>query len=75
MPCCFCAVLCCAVVSLRVAAGEENKELWKAHDATELVKTYSGPPLPTLIDTGSADNFLEREVRAGQLGSSCWLVG
>jgi S-formylglutathione hydrolase len=46
-----------------LAVGEENKELWKAHDATELVKSYSGPPLPTLIDTGSADNFLEREVR------------
>lgn len=49
--------------------GEDNKELWKAHDATELVKSYSGPPLPTLIDTGSADTFLQREVskRAGLL--------
>lgn len=43
--------------------GEDNKEVWKAHDACELVKGYSGPPLPTLIDTGSADNFLERELK------------
>jgi hypothetical protein len=35
-------------------AGEDNKELWKAHDATELVKGYSGPPLPTLVDTGKS---------------------
>lgn len=51
-------VLCCAVP----CAGEDNKELWKAHDATELVASYKGPELPTLIDTGTADNFLEREV-------------
>lgn len=33
-------------------AGEENKALWLAHDATELVGQYKGPPLPMLIDTG-----------------------
>lgn len=42
--------------------GEDNKELWKAHDASELVKLYQGPSLPALIDTGSADNFLEVQV-------------
>lgn len=37
---------------LCVIAGEDNKELWAAHDATELVKKYQGPSLPTLVDTG-----------------------
>lgn len=43
--------------------GEDNKELWKAHDATELVKSYSGPALPTLVDTGSGDSFLEVQLK------------
>eukprot|EP00775_Hariotina_reticulata_P002117 gene2117-2436_t len=46
--------------------GEDNKELWKAHDATELVKSYHGPPLPTLIDTGTADTFLEAQAGINQ---------
>lgn len=33
-------------------------EAGKAHDATELVASYTGPKLPILIDQGSADNFL-----------------
>lgn len=56
---CMCWCMC-------VPAGEDNKELWRAHDACELVKSYKGPALPTLIDTGSADTFLEREVRNQQ---------
>lgn len=47
---------------LFLQSGDDNKELWRAHDACELVKGYQGPPLPTLIDTGSADNFLEVQV-------------
>ena len=82
LPCCamLChAVPCCAMLchaTLCVSVGEENKELWKAHDATELVKSYSGPALPTLVDTGSADNFLEREVRqtTGSTSFVDWLV-
>ncbi|XP_033760240.1 S-formylglutathione hydrolase-like isoform X1 [Pecten maximus] len=41
----------------------ENKDDWKAYDATELVKQYNGPPLEIHIDQGKADNFLP----AGQL--------
>lgn len=53
----------CLVSLLILSPGEDNKELWRAHDACELVKGYKGPPLPTLIDTGSADNFLQVQVR------------
>lgn len=37
--------------------GEENKELWKEYDATELAKKYKGPPSEILIDVGKADEF------------------
>ncbi|XP_064639065.1 S-formylglutathione hydrolase-like isoform X2 [Lineus longissimus] len=38
----------------------EDREAWKAYDATELVKGYKNKdtPLVLLIDQGSADNFL-----------------
>jgi len=36
---------------------------WKAYDATELLKSHTGPAFPLLVDVGSADNFLA----AGQL--------
>jgi S-formylglutathione hydrolase len=35
-----------------------DKETWKQYDATELVKSYNGPPLQIIIDQGSADKFL-----------------
>ena len=38
-----------------------NIEAGKAHDATELVATYSGPKLPILVDQGSDDNFVTAE--------------
>ncbi|KAF7540535.1 hypothetical protein G7Z17_g12172 [Cylindrodendrum hubeiense] len=37
----------------------ENKEEWKKHDATELVKGWKGP-LNALIDVGTADNFYKQ---------------
>jgi len=33
-------------------------EAGKAHDATELVSSYTGPKHPILIDQGAADDFL-----------------
>jgi hypothetical protein len=53
------------LLSLLATAGEDNKELWKAHDATELVKAYSGPALPTLVDTG-------RSCRGSSSSSVMW---
>lgn len=37
----------------------EDKSAWKEYDATELVKSYNGPPLEFLVDQGAADNFLK----------------
>ncbi|KAJ3116069.1 hypothetical protein HK098_006716 [Nowakowskiella sp. JEL0407] len=54
----------------------QDREQWKLYDSTELVKSYSGPKLPILIDQGSEDNFLkvqllpENFVGAATLNSS-----
>lgn len=37
--------------------GDDDKEQWKQWDACELLRAYSGPKLPCLVDTGTADNF------------------
>ncbi|GFR74784.1 S-formylglutathione hydrolase [Elysia marginata] len=39
----------------------DDKDAWKAYDATVLVKSYDGPPLDILIDQGAADNFLTQK--------------
>lgn len=51
--------------------GEGWQEAGKAYDATELVKGYSGPQLPVLIDTGADDEFLQTQVGAAG-GCVCW---
>lgn len=56
-------------------AGEADKELWAAHDASELVKRFAGPPLPALIDTGTADSFLERELKPGAFEAAAKQAG
>jgi len=38
----------------------EDKEAWKAHDATELVKGWKGKGFKTLIDVGTGDKFYEQ---------------
>jgi S-formylglutathione hydrolase len=40
----------------------EDRQAWKAYDATELVKT-AGEKLPLLIDQGGADEFLQTQLR------------
>lgn len=42
--------------------GEADTEGWKQYDATELASSYSGPKLDVLIDTGTEDEFLQREL-------------
>ena len=37
-------------------------EAGKAYDATELAKTYAGPAIDVLVDQGSADGFLEKQL-------------
>ncbi|KAK9907708.1 hypothetical protein WJX75_008553 [Coccomyxa subellipsoidea] len=41
----------------------DHLEEWKQYDATELVKDYSGPPRSILIDVGTADDFLEKQLK------------
>jgi S-formylglutathione hydrolase len=38
----------------------EDKEVWKKHDATELLKGWKGGAFETLIDVGTADNFYKQ---------------
>ncbi|KZF25067.1 S-formylglutathione hydrol [Xylona heveae TC161] len=40
--------------------GESAQEKWKEHDATELIKKWSGGPLDILIDVGTGDNFYKQ---------------
>lgn len=41
--------------------GEEDKEAWKKHDATELVNGWKkGKPLNMLVDVGTGDNFYKQ---------------
>ncbi|KAJ5238723.1 hypothetical protein N7468_003342 [Penicillium chermesinum] len=40
--------------------GEDQQEKWKEHDATELIKKWSGGPLDILIDVGTGDNFYKQ---------------
>jgi len=41
----------------------DNVENWKKYDATELARNYSGPKIDILVDQGSADNFLEIQLK------------
>ena len=48
----------------------ENREEWLKHDANELMK-ISKMSIPMLIDQGSADDFLERELSFKQFEAIC----
>lgn len=41
--------------------GADNTELWKQHDATELVAKYNGPTPDILIDVGKGDGFYQQK--------------
>lgn len=49
--------------------GEENKEAWKGHDATELIrKVERGEELKVLVDQGTGDQFYkEGQLRTEEL--------
>ncbi|KAJ5809329.1 uncharacterized protein N7503_001547 [Penicillium pulvis] len=40
--------------------GDDQQAKWKEHDATELIKKWSGGPLDILIDVGTGDNFFKQ---------------
>lgn len=52
----------------------QNSELWKAYDASELIQTN---PFPSciLIDQGTADNFLEKQLMPQVFEQACDRVG
>lgn len=41
--------------------GDKESSDWAAWDATELVKTYNGPPLELFLDQGTEDNFYKQK--------------
>ena len=50
-------------------------EAGKAHDATELMATYSGPKTPILIDQGTSDEFLEPQLMPKNFQAACFKAG
>jgi len=52
----------------------DDRETWRAYDATELVKTAS-ERLPILIDQGTADQFLETQLRPEAFSAACAEAG
>lgn len=52
----------------------EDRETWKAWDATELVAS-AGERLPLLIDQGEADEFLATQLQPQLLQDACAAVG
>jgi len=49
----------------------DNKDLWKEYDATCLVQNYSGPQAELLIDVGTADEHLEKQLMPENLEQAC----
>jgi S-formylglutathione hydrolase len=52
----------------------EDREAWKRYDATELVRTTQHPA-PILIDQGTADGFLEEQLRPELFQKACEEAG
>lgn len=52
----------------------EDREAWKRYDATELVKTRRHPA-PILIDQGTADGFLEEQLKPQLFSAACAEAG
>jgi S-formylglutathione hydrolase len=51
----------------------EDREAWKAHDATELMKAQQKPPYPggILVDQGLDDKFLAEQLRPELFEAAC----
>jgi S-formylglutathione hydrolase len=51
--------------------------LWKAHDATELMRQQETPPYPSgiLVDQGTEDEFLHSQLHPAALMDACNAVG
>jgi S-formylglutathione hydrolase len=55
----------------------DNRERWRAHDATELVSALTDAPdwPPILVDQGLADQFLETQLQPQLFEAACRRVG
>lgn len=49
----------------------DDEEAWKAFDTVELVRRYNGPPIRLLVDQGTADGFLNDQLKPWALKSVC----
>ena len=52
-----------------------DQDVWKAYDATELIKIYADPSRPILIDQGTKDSFLENQLMPDKFVEACQAVG
>jgi S-formylglutathione hydrolase len=52
----------------------DDRAAWKRHDATELVRQQQHPR-PILVDQGTADSFLERELQPELFVETCRAAG
>lgn len=55
--------------------GECDKEAWKRYDASEAMRVYKGPQVPMLVDTGSADSFLQTQLHPEALEAAAKEAG
>lgn len=53
----------------------ENKEEWKKHDTVELILAGKKHPQPLLVDQGTADEFLEKQLLSFHLREACQAKG
>jgi len=53
----------------------DDEASWKAHDATELIKQYTGPELHFLVDQGLADNFYPAQLLPENFEKACQDAG
>ncbi|WP_281411930.1 S-formylglutathione hydrolase [Motiliproteus sediminis] len=52
-----------------------DREQWRAWDACELLRQFSAPVLPLLVDQGEADPFLTEQLQPQQLEAACRASG
>lgn len=53
----------------------DDRELWKEHDATELILAGRAHPNPMLVDQGTEDGFLEQELLTENLAKAASASG
>lgn len=53
----------------------DDKEAWKAYDASLLLRDYKGPHFPLLVDVGTADAFLKEQLAPEALSQAADAVG